>query len=75
MLLNVIKQKKKVYVHRVLLNSFTNFCGLLEGRGGLGHEVVDVACLAQTASEMRLWGHLKSLISELLWEPDDLVAS
>jgi len=68
---------KKKYVHRVLLNSFTKFHGLLEGRGGgdLGHEIVDVACLPQTALEMRLWGHLRSLTSEPLWKPEDLVAS
>ena len=43
--------------------------------GDLGHEVVDVACLLQMASEMRLWGHLKGLIAEPLWEREDLVAS
>lgn len=44
------------------------FVGCGEGGiWGMGY-VVDVVCLPQTASEMRLWGYLKSLISEPLWK-------
>ena len=58
----------------IVLQTFVG-CWRVGVGGDLGHEVVDVACLLQMASEMRLWGHLKGLIAEPLWEREDLVAS